>query len=379
MSKKLVKTAKQQFEERLRELGNHVAVKENGETFHSGIDKEGHFHILRIGDADIEYSEFDYGCTLLELYNNEEFLDKLATEFAIRREGIKPILEWWSDAEKNHEPFTFSDIVQFAPVKAFVEFEDLYEEVEDAKEQWGEDAKDAEKVSLEGSAFENVEGAEMRVESTDKYLKIYLFDGILYHCYIYPPLGYLRMDADFLSSMKECILEFNLVPDEFLEQLDGWASGNVKQFPLSFSSIYASDYDVCATVSYAEGEKRSEHPSDVSGVIKFVNMDDLTSLKRRIIRKIRMLYDMGFVVDTGKLELGDFIGYVDGTGACLDSYDVGVYEGADGKLGLDFNGTNEWRDLKKAQRLKYGDAVGGIHQVCIEHLHAILQAMVLPE
>ena len=78
MSKKLVKTAKQQFEERLKELGNHVAVEINGETFHSGIDKEGHSHILRIGDADIEYSEFDYGCTLLELYNNEEFLDKLA-------------------------------------------------------------------------------------------------------------------------------------------------------------------------------------------------------------------------------------------------------------------------------------------------------------
>lgn len=379
MSKKLVKTAKQQFEERLRELGNHVAKEINGETFHSGIDKEGHFHILRIGDADIEYSEFDYGCTLLELYNNEEFLDKLATEFAIGREGIKPILEWWSDAEKNHEPFTMADIVQFAPVKAFVEFEDLYEDVEDAKDQWEEDAKDAEKVSLEGSAYENVEGAEMRVEGTDEHLKIYLFDGIVYNCYIYPPLKYLRKDADFLTSIKECILEFNLVPDALLMQVDEWARGKVEEFPIPFTIVLASDYDLFEKIGYAVGKERPEHPKNFSDFIKLVDMDDLNSLKRRVILKIRMLYDMGYVVDTDKLELGDFIGYVDGTGACLDSYDVGIYEGADGKLGLDFNGTNEWRDLKKTQWLKYGDAVGGIHQVCIEHLHAILQAMVLPK
>ena len=379
MSKKLVKTAKQQFEERLKELTlltSYQGLKDERLYLCENDHKE--MSILRDSNEH-GFIEYKYQGSYQSMVDSEEFLYKMVCRFNEIGEPVKYIFDWYASADKDLTPFTVCDIWQCMEYLTQLVFEDLYEEILTDKEQWEEDVKDVEKVSLEGSAFENVEGAEMRVESTDKYLKIYLFDGIFYHCHIYPPLDYLRKDADFLSSMKECILEFNPVPDEFLKQLDDWTSGKVEQFPLSFPSIYASGYNVYSIVSYADGEKCSEHPSDVSGVIKFVNMDDLKSLKHKVIRKIRMLYDMGYVVDTQKVKIDSFVAYVDGSGSSIEGYDIGIYEGKDGKLGLDFNGTTEWLDLKKAQRLKYEYVLGDIDKVCIEHLRAILQAMVLPE
>lgn len=287
MSKKLVKTAKQQFEERLRELGNHVAEEINGETFHSGIDKEGHFHILRIGDADIEYSEFDYGCTLLELYNNEVFLDKLATEFAIGREGIKPILEWWSDAEKNHEPFTMADIVQFAPVKSFVEFEDLYEEVPDmriitAKEQWEKDTDGL-------IAVRKNEGKALFVNITVSAVKFYdNYDG--YACYSYPSLDEMRKDSFFVSRVVDELMRsanHNKIGD-FME----WVREG-GDFPLNPAVIYESEYQGFTFMKYEDKEESTEKPT-----VKNEFKEERDALREKMLEHIVELCDQGMSIDS---------------------------------------------------------------------------------
>lgn len=247
MSKKLIKTAKQQFEERLKVLGNHVALEINGETFHSGIDKKGHFHILRIGDADIEYSEFYYGCTLLELYNNEEFLDKLATEFAIGRGGIKPILEWWLDADKNHEPFDLSDIVKFAPTKAFVEFKDLYEDVPDEETFANTRAQARKEIEDNGMVleYESDNGIYYAADVDGKFQVICIWNESVPTKYIF---GESRKKVCDSSVFRSAML-MNLALHRGQEEVDkfaAWIKDSTKPEPFDV-------YDIIEALNFAEG------------------------------------------------------------------------------------------------------------------------------
>ena len=366
MSKKLVKTAKEQFEERLRELN---VVREwkmcDTEIYYLCEDSNAHVYLLR--DQDGEYKQLDYGQQYEALVFSSRFLCAMSERFVELDIDIKPFFDWYASADHDNEPFSLLDIFMCELEESHFTFEDLYEEVPDvriitAKEQW---EKDTDGLIV----ARNNEDKVLFVNIMPSEVKFYdNYNG--YASYIYPSMEEMRKDASFVSRVVDELMR-SANHDKIGVFMEWVREGG--SFPLNPAVIYDSEFQGFTFMTYEDKEEPVEQ------VDNNVDMSPVESIREEIISKIRTLYDMGYVVDTEKLKLDDFIGYVDGTGNCLDGYDLGIYEGVNGKLGLDFNSTGEWQDLKKSQRMKYGDAVGGIHQVCIEHLHAILKAMVLPE
>ena len=366
MSKKLVKTAKQQFEERLREL---TLVKEwkmcDTEIYYLCEDSKAHVYLLR--DQDGEYKELSYGMQYEALVFSERFLSMMSERFAENNVKVKPLFDWYASADHDDEPFNLLDIYMCVLEESHFIFEDLYKEVPDvriitAKEQWEKDSQGAEVVQKLAN------GSVYKVAVTDGSITFFVHqDGGEYFREVYPSFDELRKNVGFMTAYLSHVRDTH---DTDMDAALAWLQGG--EYTMSKASLL-DIYEVGKCIDYLcyyDEEERVDNTVDMSPV---------ESVKAEIIKKIRTLYDMGYVVDTEKLKLTDFVGYVDGTGACLDYCDLGIYEGADGKLGIDYNGTGEWKDLKKAQLLKYDDEVGIINQVCIEHLYAILQAMVLPE
>ena len=132
MSKKLVKTAKQQFEERLREL---TVIKEfqltESDIYYLCENGYHEMSILR-KIHDNEFYEYKYDKSYRELVESEEFLKEMADRFNEAEQLIKPLFEWYASADKDNEPFTLDDIwmCDLEIDGLSVTFEDLYEEVQ---------------------------------------------------------------------------------------------------------------------------------------------------------------------------------------------------------------------------------------------------------
>ena len=380
MSKRLVKTAKQQFDERRAEL-NYRYQYELGESeiYYAYTGEYENFFIFR--EQNGEYKELRYGQTYEALVFGERFLYALTKLLAETAQPVKPLFDWYASADHDDEPFTLLDIYMCDLESELITFEDIYEEIPSDKDQWEADSKDAIEFSVSDYTAYFSENDLGKYEICDKCLKIYLFNDPLYNCFVYPSLQYLHGDKEFIECLKEHIREFSLDAEPWVAKVDEWVSKPFGECPLPFDipMIHCVDYKNYVRVVYAENKVREEIPETTEEILKHVDMIPVDSLKRTILRKIRELYDQGYVLSSKQLSLCDFIACADGSCGSLYDYDAAIFLGSKDELGIDYNSTGAWKDLKEVQWLKYPMTYGDLKHVCIEHLYAILQAMVLPE
>ena len=225
--KKLIKTAKQQFEERLSELQNPVIEKIRDTTYYSCDDQDGRFIVLSKYEGNYEaYSEIVYGYSLMDIYTDADFLASL-TEFWIeyRHEPLKVLFEWYATADKDNPPFGVDDILQCYGKGSHISFGDKYEEVPDvqivsAREQF---EHRLEEVGLLQAWYDQCSFG--RIGTIDKETKrILVFvhedysDG--YTEFVYPPFEELRKDSGFCL---ECLGELvDNCDDTFFKAVSLW-------------------------------------------------------------------------------------------------------------------------------------------------------------
>ena len=254
MSKKLVKTAKQQFEERLREL---TVIKEfqltESDIYYLCENEHHEMSILR-KIHDNEFYEYKYDKSYRELVESEEFLKEMADRFNEAEQLIKPLFEWYASADKDNEPFTLDDIwmCDLEIDGLSVTFEDLYEEVPDgrivtAKEQWEKDTEGL-------TTVRNRDGNVLLVNITVSGVKFYdNYDG--YACYSYPSLEEMRKDSFFVSRVVDELMRsanHNKIGD-FME----WVREG-DDFPLNPAVIYESEYQGFTFMKYEDKEESTE-------------------------------------------------------------------------------------------------------------------------
>lgn len=192
---KLVKTAKQQFEERLNELFVVERFEMCDTEIYYGCEMpNGIFVLLRNQNG--EYKELQYGMKYIDLIKTESFLSTTVDRFIQGQEPIRPLFDWYASADHEGEPFTLLDVYMSETEDSHFTFEDIYEEVPDtqiitAKEQWEKDSANAVVVATLNS------GSIYKVENTFEYIDFYIHKGGVYFKERFEPLSKLRMDKNF--------------------------------------------------------------------------------------------------------------------------------------------------------------------------------------
>lgn len=253
--KKLVKTAKQQFEERLSEL---TLIKKydfiDTDLYYLCEDNSHEMSILReINDK--EFYEQKYAMSYSELINSEEFLHEITMRFIEHHdEPVKPLFDWYASADKDNEPFTLDDIWMCSLENRDLSevFSDLYEEVLDvriitAREQWENDSKDA------NTLWENKDEI-LKVLITDEYVKFYRLDDAI-TCYTFPSLEKMRNDRWFVCQIVDTLSE-SCEHDKISPFIKWTRTGG--DFPLPISIIFNSDYQDFTCHVYEDKELPQE-------------------------------------------------------------------------------------------------------------------------
>lgn len=302
--KKLVKTAKQQFEERLGELNifNHQSLDLN-ETFYCGLNSDNQF-IMLLNDGDANYMESGFIDEYEAVVTSEKFLSAMVERFNEGKREIKPLFDWYASAD--HEitessPLDLRDLFNLGIEEAFYQFEDLYEEVPDvrvitAKEQWEEASADAKVLTLD-------EEHTLKVKITDKNVVFYRSDD-MYARIEYPSLEQMRADTCFVCEVTDSMNEANM-QDDIAKFLRWVRVGG--DFPIPLSVIFYSDYQ-----NYKfEGYEDKECPKEQT-IEKKDFSDRFSSLKSDIIANIGELCENGASIDTEALFESYSIVWIDG-------------------------------------------------------------------
>lgn len=302
--KKLVKTAKQQFEERLGELNifNHQSLDLN-ETFYCGLNSENQF-IMLLNDGDANYMESGFIDEYEAVVTSEKFLSAMIERFNEGKREIKPLFDWYASAD--HEitkssPLDLRDLFNLGVEEAFYQFEDIYEEVPDvriitAKEQWEND-------STESTIQESEGDTPFKVVISDNSLKFYYYE-YGYYCNIYPPLESLRKDEIFIKDVTDRLLEF--ANYEGVGKLQHWIRFG-GEFPLSFGWIFYSEYPRTDVIEYEDKELPQEQTIEKKDF-----SDRFSSLKSDIIANIGELCENGASIDIEALFESYSIVWIDG-------------------------------------------------------------------
>ncbi len=253
--KKLVKTAKQQFEERLRELTliKKYAMTET-DLYYLCENSANDMCILREIHG-TEFYEQRYNCSYLNLISGEEFLRAITFRFIDHYEiDVKPLFDWYASADKDDEPFTLDDIwmCNLEDEDHSVVYHDIYEEVPDvrvitAKEQWENDSKDAKELWSTGVET-------LKVCLTDDYVKFYRLDDAI-TCYTYPSLEMMRKDRWFVCHIVDTLSE-SCEHDKISPFIKWTRDGG--DFPLPISIIFNSDYQEYTCHVYEDKELPQE-------------------------------------------------------------------------------------------------------------------------
>lgn len=253
--KKLVKTAKQQFEERLSNFINPIKEVCHYSTYYLCTDEQGFCVILysyNEGEANV-YKEFSFGKKLDDIYTDEDFLCFIVDYWSeYISSPIKELFEWYASADRENTPFSIDIILQFAKVCNKTIFEDLYEEIPDvriitAKEQWEEASADAKVLTLD-------EEHTLKVKITDKNVVFYRSDD-MYARIEYPSLEQMRADTCFVCEVTDSMNEANM-QDDIAKFLRWVRVGG--DFPIPLSVIFYSDYQNYKFEGYEDKELHQE-------------------------------------------------------------------------------------------------------------------------
>lgn len=249
--KKLVKTAKQQFEERRKELTYRYQYElSETEIYYAYEGVNAYFYILREHNG--EYKEIAFGEQYEAFVFSEIFLGTMAEYFRDHNLHIKPLFDWYASADHDCEPFTLMDIWMLDLNKAECVYEDIYEEVPDvriitAKEQWENDSKDA------NTLWENKDET-LKVLITDEYVKFYRHDDAI-TCYTFPSLEIMRNDRWFVCKIVDTLSE-SCEYDKISPFIKWTRTGG--DFPLPISIIFNSDYQEYTCHVYEDKELPQE-------------------------------------------------------------------------------------------------------------------------
>ena len=249
--KKLVKTAKQQFEEDLNNLTLVCTWKMcDSEIYHHCVNGAGHFILFR--EQDEEYKILMYHKTYEELVLSEEFLFSVTQRFIDGRAEIKQLYNWYASADHEDEPFNLLDVYMSDLEAVNNTYEDEYEEVPDvriitAKEQWENDSKDA------NTLWENKDET-LKVLITDEYVKFYRHDDEI-TCCTYPSLDKMRKDRMFICQIVDVLSE-SCEHDKISPFIKWTRAGG--DFPLPISIIFNSDYQEYTCHVYEDKELPQE-------------------------------------------------------------------------------------------------------------------------
>lgn len=254
MEKRLVKTAKQQFEERLRELTLIKKFQLTESDFYFLCENEHHEMSILRKIHDEEFYEYKYDTSYRDLIESEEFLHEMTDRFKEGELLIKPLFEWYASADKDNEPFTLDDIwmCDLELTDHTVSFTDIYEDasgvrVITAREQW---EKDTEKLIT----VRNNDGKVLLVNITVSDVKFYdNYDG--YACYTYPPMEEMRKDALFVSRVVDELMR-SANHDKIGEFMEWVREGG--DFPLNPAVIYESEYQGFSFMRYKDKAESAE-------------------------------------------------------------------------------------------------------------------------
>lgn len=237
MSKRLVKTAKQQFEERLSELKNPFIERIADNTYYSCNDNDGHFVVLSKYEGSYdEYSEYVHEQSLMDVYTDSDFLCSLVDYWnEHRREPLKDLFEWYATADKDNPPFSVEVILQCCKKGACFSFKDYYEEVPDvrvitAQEQWEKESTGAETISTLSN------GSVYKVMQTDASLTFFVHQNGEYFKEVYPPLEELRKNAHFAMAYLSHVRAMH--DSDLCSALDWIQTGNYTMDGLTLLDIY---------------------------------------------------------------------------------------------------------------------------------------------
>lgn len=262
--KKLVKTAKQQFDERRKELTYRYQYElSETEIYYAYEGINAYFYILREHNG--EYKEIAFGEQYEAFVFSEIFLGTMAEYFRDHNLHIKPLFDWYASADHDCEPFTLMDIWMLDLNKSECVYEDIYEEVPDvriitAKEQWEKDSNNA-KVLCSST------DKTLKVEVSSSWVIFYDSEDI-YSRSIYPPLEVMRNDALFVGRMTESMNEASMY-DDIAIFLKWVRTGG--DFPLPLSVIYHSEY---SNYKFEVYENKEKQPKKIPNCVTEMNMYD---------------------------------------------------------------------------------------------------------
>lgn len=320
--KKLVKTAKQQFEERLGEL---TLIKKYSmietDLYYLCENSANDMCILREIHG-TEFYEQRYNCSYLNLISGEEFLRAITFRFIDHYEiDVKPLFDWYASADKDNEPFTLDDIwmCNLEDEDLSVVYHDIYEEVPDvriitADEQFESRLKDVGLIqdwTLQGSL-----GRIGWIDNETKRIHIFVHEDKhdAYTEFVYPPFEELRKDSQFCL---ECLGDLaDNCDDSFFKEVSLWIhfGGNC---PLDPVDVYfsANHLRLKETVDFEDKELHQEQVIDKKDF-----SSEITDLKERMIKHLSDLYNQGMKVDFDWMCVNmHTVGWGDGSFDYIDS------------------------------------------------------------
>lgn len=272
--KKLVKTAKQQFEE---DLNNLTLVRTwkmcDGEIYHHCVNGAGHFILFR--EQDEEYKILMYHKTYEELVLSEEFLFSVTQRFIDGRAEIKQLYNWYASADHEDEPFNLLDVFMSDLEAVNNTYEDEYEEVPDvriitAREQF--ECRLEEFGLLQAWDNQGCIGRIGIVEANTNNVIIFVHEDKhdAYTEFVYPPFEELRKDSRFcLELLGELV---DNCDDLFFKSVSRWIhfGGNC---PLDPVDVYfcANHLRLDETVDF---EDKEEQPKELPDCVTEMNMYD---------------------------------------------------------------------------------------------------------
>lgn len=300
MSKKLVKTAKQQFEERLRELGLLDVWKVQGACGRIGtfVWDNDSIVIFVHEDDDDKYSEFFYP-PFEELREDETFCKECLKEFACNSDDrfVASLVRWIVD--NGERPLDPEDVYFPANHLKYLEshdFEDLYEEVEEPKVLTAREKWDAASVVAKTLWSNDVE--TVKVEQTESFVRFYRADDIL-SCYEYPSLEEMRKDETFSIRIMEVLVES--CQTEHLGKFLNWVRRG-GAFPLPIEIIFHSEYQVYKFTEYEDDRKESPKKNF---------KDEIDALRKKMVEYIIQLCEQGMTVNVDSLTKRIALGWED--------------------------------------------------------------------
>ena len=296
MSKKLVKTAKQQFEERLKELTlltSYQGLKD--EKFYLCENDHKEMSILRDSE-EWGFIEYKYQGGYQSMIDSEEFLYEMVCRFNEIGEPVKNIFDWYASADKDLTPFTVYDIWQCMEYLSQEVFEDLYEEVEEPKVLTAREKWDA--ASVVAKTLWSNDAETVKVEQTESFVRFYRADDIL-SCYEYPSLEEMRKDETFSIRIMEVLVES--CQTEHLGKFLNWVKRG-GAFPLPIEIIFHSEY---------QGYKFTEYEDDRKEISNQDFKDEMDVLRKKMVEHIIQLCEQGMTVNVDSLTKRIALGWED--------------------------------------------------------------------